>query len=147
MLDPTLFARGLHGHVGLLAAVALAHPAWTLRDDGAMRKGTRWSVALATALTTIAVVAGWLLYPAYRDQDKPRLLHYDRALAMLFETKEHLAFYALALAWAGAALALFVRDPRAPRAARRCFGLAAALVVAAGVMGTAVGSFAVPAAP
>ncbi|MFZ5475482.1 MAG: hypothetical protein ACOZNI_01800 [Myxococcota bacterium] len=138
MIDPVELCRTLHGHVGLLAAVALAHPALTLRDTPGLRRGTRWSVALATALVTVTVVAGWALYGGYRRHDKPAILQEAPAVAALFETKEHLAWYALALSWAGLGLVFWARRPRP---ARLCFAMAAALALAVGILGSVVGSF------
>jgi hypothetical protein len=138
MFDPVALARTLHGHAGLLAAVALLHPAITLKPTP-LRPGTRWSVALATALLTGTVVAGWALYPEYRRADKPLLLQHQFAVAQLFETKEHLAFFALILGWTGCAL-VFAAEGEARRLARMCFGLAAGLVLVIGVLGSLVGS-------
>lgn len=137
-------ARTLHGHIGLLAAMSLVHPAVSLRDDGAMRKGTRWSVILATALTTLTIAAGVWLYPTYRSEDKPVLMRGAFEIARLFETKEHLALFVGVLAWAGCALALGVKDPRAGRAARTCFRAAAVLAFVVGGIGSVVGSVSVP---
>ena len=140
MIDPVTLARTLHGHLGLLAAIALLHPAITLRGAARLRPGTRFSVAGATALVTLATALGWWLYPGYRSADKPRLLQSAFPVAQLFETKEHLAFYALALAWAGCGLALATEGARARRVARWSFGAAGALALLVGALGTVVGS-------
>lgn len=144
MIDPVQLARTLHGHLGLLAAVALLHPALLLPDAAPLRRGTRWSTALATALLTATVAAGFGLYPGYRAHDKPLLLIEAFPVAQLFETKEHLAFYALALGWSGCALAFHGHDARARRLARRCFGLAAALAFTVGLLGSVVASVSLP---
>ncbi|MES2644864.1 MAG: hypothetical protein V4850_35585 [Myxococcota bacterium] len=142
MIDLVTLARTLHGHLGLLAAIALVHPAITLRPPrsaaASLRPGTRWSVALATALVTITTLGGWWLYPGYRVVDKPRLLQGAFEVAMLFETKEHLAFYALVLAWGGCALVF--GPPGGRRVARLCFGASAALAVTVGILGSMVAS-------
>lgn len=142
LIDLVAFARTLHGHLGLLAAVALLHPAITLAPPrtpgGKLRPGTRWSVALATALVTGTFAAGWALYPGYRQVDKPRLLQGAFPIARLFESKEHLAFYAVVLAWGGCALVFAV--PGARGAARACFGGAAALTLLVGILGSIVAS-------
>ncbi len=144
MIDLVALLRTFHGHLGLLAAVALAHPAVTLRGAARLRPGTRWSVGFATVLVTLTTGLGWWLYPGYRSVDKPRLLREAFPVAMLFETKEHLAWYALALAWAGCALALrsggATPDARARRLARIAFGMSAALTLAVGVLGSIVAS-------
>lgn len=132
----------------MLAAIALLHPAIALRPPrtahSGLRAGTRWSVALATGLLTATVLGGWWLYPGYRAADKPRLLRDAFEVALLFETKEHLAFYALVLAWGGCALVLAnERGPVSPasrRIARLLFGASAALAVTVGVLGSIVGS-------
>ncbi|MDP2305130.1 MAG: hypothetical protein Q8P18_03805 [Pseudomonadota bacterium] len=147
MIDLVTLARTLHGHLGLLAAIALLHPAITLRParmaQAGLRPGTRWSVALATALVTATVSAGWGLYPGYRAVDKPRLLRGAFEVALLFETKEHLAFYAMVLAWGGCALVFGpapASSPAARRIARLFFGASAALAVTVGVLGSVVAS-------
>ncbi|MDP2317664.1 MAG: hypothetical protein Q8P41_32560 [Pseudomonadota bacterium] len=154
MIDLVALARTWHGHVGVLAAIALLHPAITLRPASArgaaggsgaavgarLRAGTRWSVALATALVTLTTFAGWWLYPGYRATEKPRLLQEAFPVALLFETKEHLAFYALVLAWAGCALVFGPAGAASRRIARLCFGASAGLVIVVGVLGTVVGS-------
>jgi hypothetical protein len=137
VIDPVELARTLHGHAGLLAAVALLHPALTLRDDAAMRRGTRWSVALATGLLTVTTLAGWALYAGYRRLDKPVLLRDAPGLALAFETKEHLAYYALALAWAGLGLVWWARRGRV---ARLCFAMSSALTLTVGILGSVVAS-------
>ncbi len=140
MIDLVNLARTFHGHLGLLAAVALLHPAITLRGAARLRPGTRWSVAGATALVTVTGAMGWWLYPGYRAQDKPRLLQEAFPVALAFETKEHLAFYAVVLAWAACGLALGTEGAGPRRAARVAYGVAAALTVAVGVLGSIVGS-------
>jgi len=139
MIDPVALLRTLHGHAGLLAAVALLHPALTLKGP-ARSKGTRWSLGLSTGLATATVIGGWLLYPGYRDGVKPRLLHEAFPLAMAFETKEHLATFALVLAWTGCGLALGTGDRDAHRPARICYGAASALAFTVGILGSVVAS-------
>lgn len=142
LIDLVAFARTLHGHLGLLAAIALLHPAITLTPartpGGKLRPGTRWSVALAATLVTGTFAAGWVLYPGYRQVDKPRLLQGAFPIAQLFESKEHLAFYAVVLAWGGCALVFAAPSARA--AARVCFGAAAVLTLLVGVLGSVVAS-------
>jgi hypothetical protein len=137
VFDPVTFARTLHGHCGLLAAIALFHPALTLHGDAPLRRSTRIGVVLATTLLSLTVVGGWLLYPGYREGDKRRLLTDAPVVARLFETKEHLAWYALVLAWAG--LLLVLAGTGRP-AARTCFGIAAGLAFLVGMLGSAVGA-------
>lgn len=137
MFDPVTFARTIHGHLGLLSAIALLHPAITLTGGAPLRRSTRTSVILATTLTSATVLGGWLLYPGWRDGTKRRLLQEDFAIAQLFETKEHLAWYALVLCWGGGALAL---GTSARTSARACFVLAAGLALLVGILGSVVGA-------
>jgi hypothetical protein len=135
--DLVALARILHGHCGLLASIALFHPAWTLSGAAPLRRSTRISVVLATALISVTEVWGWCLYPGYRDGTKRRLLIRAFEMAQLFETKEHLAWFALALAWTGAVVAL--RGPVGlRRTARLCFALAAGLALTVGLLGSVV---------
>ena len=143
MVDLVTLARTLHGHVGLLAAIALLHPALTLRP-GPLRPGTKWSVVLAAALTTGSVGAGFALYGRYRLLDKPLLLEHATRAAGLFETKEHLAFYTWVLAGAGCALVFAASDPASRRLARFAFGAAAALALTVGAIGSFVASVPLP---
>jgi hypothetical protein len=96
-----LVARSLahvHGHLGWLAALALAHPAVLLRRPNRRALG----VALAaTALVTVVAALGAALYPRYRTTIKPALLASAPAVGELFERKEHLGVAALVLAWTG----------------------------------------------
>jgi hypothetical protein len=144
VIDLVALARTLHGHLGLLAAVALLHPAVALRPQGPVRRGTRWSVILATTLLTATVVAGWVLYPGYRRVERPPLFQLAPQVAYLFESKEHLAFFALVLAWAGCALVFVPAEPAARRLARFSFGAAAAISLVVGVLGSIVASTPVP---
>lgn len=139
MFDANLLARTLHGHLGLLAAAALLHPAIALRPAG-LRPGTRWSVVLATTTLTATYAAGWVLYPGYRSDHRRILLHEAFPLAMAFETKEHLAFHALCLAWTGCALVLLTNEARSRHIARLAFGAAAVLTVGVGALGSVVGA-------
>ena len=51
--------ESLHGHFGILAAVALMHPAILLRRGRALSRGMRWSIGLTAAVTaTTTPVAG-----------------------------------------------------------------------------------------
>ena len=96
-----LVVRGIehvHGHLGWLAALALAHPAILLRRPWRRALGV---AAAATALVTVAAVLGAVMYPSYRAAVKPAVLASAPALAELFERKEHLGVAAVVLAWTG----------------------------------------------
>src|SRR5262249_32749606 len=86
----------VHGHVGWLAALALAHPALLLRRP---RRNVLGVATAATVLVTLAASLGALLYPAYRGSIKPLLFATAPAAGALFERKEHLGVAALVLAW------------------------------------------------
>lgn len=146
MFSAVEFLRILHGHVGLLAAALLLHPAFTLGrlKNGRPWPGLRWSAGLGTAAVTLTFALGWWLYPAYRAEQKPRLLADAHGLAMAFETKEHLAFYAVALALGGAGLLWLGETRESRRLCRWCYGLAGALVAVNVLLGSAVGSFVEP---
>lgn len=99
-LDPTRIREHLHGHLGWLAVLALAHPAVLLRDH---RRRAHLSVALAVGVSTLAGVLGVSIYGPYRERLRQPIFASARSLGYLFERKEHLAFAAVLLGWAGAA--------------------------------------------
>jgi len=88
----------IHGHLGWLATLALAHPALLLRSP---RRRALLAATLATALVTLTGIMGALLYPAYRSLVKPKLFATSPAFGNAFERKEHLAIAVVALAWVG----------------------------------------------
>ena len=105
------FLEHVHGHVGLLAALALAHPAVLLRRP---RRNVFTVAFAATALVTTTAAVGALLYPHYRTSIKPALFAATPLVGQLFERKEHLGVAALVLAWTGlGALALARRRDEA----------------------------------
>jgi hypothetical protein len=101
----------IHGHVGWLAALALAHPAVLLRRP---RRNALTVALAATVLVTAATALGAFLYPHYRTTIKPALFAATPVVGELFERKEHLGVAALVLAWTGlGALALARRRDEA----------------------------------
>jgi hypothetical protein len=125
----------VHGHLGWLSALALAHPALLLRRP---RRNVLGVAIAATVLVTLAAALGALLYPAYRGGVKPLLVAAAPSVGALFERKEHLGVAALVLAWIGlGALALARRrDGAAPDLGRVAFvaytGAAFVALIAAG---------------
>ena len=133
----------LHGHLGWLTVAALLHPAFLLR------RGRRapWSVGLACFVVSLDATLGFLLYPEYRARIRQHLFLEAPRIAWLFERKEHLAFGALALAWAGAAAYIAGQAGDADgadaarlfqRAARLAFTLSALLAALVSGLGVAV---------
>jgi cytochrome c biogenesis factor len=134
-------AEHLHGHLGWLAALALVHPAVLLRRA---ERRAHLAVALATGVATLAAVVGGALYPAYRELLKPSIFAEAPALGFAFERKEHLAFGAIAFAWAGALAYAGTLDPRVRarlpmrRASHACFVASAVFALATAALGTCV---------
>jgi hypothetical protein len=143
-LDVVRVAEHVHGHLGWLAAGALIHPAILLRNA---KRRAHLSVGLSTGFATVVGALGAWLYGPYRDRLKQHLFIETRWVGLMFERKEHLAFGAILLAWAGAsayAAAIGAReDVRAPlRAfAFRAFAVSAALAITTAALGTLVATY------
>lgn len=99
-----LLAQKVHGHVAVLGAALCFHPWFALRTAGRPSGATRLAGYLASGGVVLANVLGWVIYPAYREEVKADLYRYARPVGLLFEVKEHLAWFALALAVAAATL-------------------------------------------
>lgn len=134
--------QSIHGHLGMLAAAALIHPAIVLRKGKPLGYRTRWSVSLSTGFTVLAYSAGIAIYAAYRNLVKRALFHTSLRAGMLFETKEHLALAVVCLALG--ALVAALAAPRSATALRRSaaivYALAAALCLLTGGLGMYVTS-------
>jgi hypothetical protein len=146
----------VHGHAGWLAVAALIHPAIVLRDP---RRRARLSVALSVGFVTFVGGLGGYLYYFYSHLLRRSIYLANVRWGMLFERKEHLAFGAIMLAWAGALLHLFAHHrvqsegqsegedvlaidaSMRARAAHVCFVGAAALALIVAVFGTAIAGF------
>ncbi len=134
----------LHGHLGWLAAIALVHPALLLRNRA---RRAHLSVGLAAIGATLAGAIGVSLYPAYRDQLRQPLFAEAPRMGYLFERKEHLAFGAILLAWAGAIsyAGSFQSEGRVRESLRRAshaaFVAAAILALTVAVLGTLVSAY------
>lgn len=132
----------LHGHVGVLAVALLFHPAILLWQGQPLSRGSRWAIYATLAMVVSAFVLGLWIYPPYRDLVRHDLTLMNPGAAVLFETKEHLAWAALAAALGGCLAALLA--PRASfgvrRIAARAFACAAVLGLAVGVLGIHIAS-------
>ena len=132
----------VHGHLGVLTAAALAHPAIVLRRPG---RRANLAVGLAAGLPVMTAALGIALYPTYRERLKQGIFIDARGFGYAFERKEHLAFGVVALALCGAAAYVRGRagdaDPRVARAAHIAFVAAFAMAIATACLGTAVASF------
>ncbi|NOY27454.1 MAG: hypothetical protein GXP62_16430 [Oligoflexia bacterium] len=102
-MSPDLYALAerLHGHVAVLGLAVLIHPLLSLRRRAGLSRGTLLSATLAAVLVLVSTLSGWLIYPTYRGQVKPNLVHHNIGVARHFESKEHLAFFTMALVIGG----------------------------------------------
>jgi len=130
--------------MGWLAAIALVHPAILLRRT---KRRAHLSVGLAVGAVTAAFFLGVSFYPDYRDRLRQAIFQQGPGIGYLFERKEHLAFGALMLAWAGAAAYVGghwaegeAREPLR-KAAHWAFVAAAALAVTTATMGIVVAAY------
>ncbi len=139
--DSLRLQEHVHGHLGWLAAIALVHPAIILRRP---KRKAHLSVGLASGLVT---VVGWLgvgIYPAYREKLRQPIFADSLFYGYLFERKEHLAFGAIVLAWAGTVAYTAAVRARGEgvaalrRAAHVAFVASAGLALVAAVLGTLV---------
>src|SRR5690606_27653679 len=86
---------------------------------------------------------GWWIYPQYRREIKADLYQASTAWGLSFEVKEHLAWFVLLLAVAGAT-AMWAAAGRAGvelrQPIRLIYGIAAALTLAVGAIGVFLAS-------
>jgi hypothetical protein len=140
-LDPLRLLEHVHGHLGWLAAALLVHPAIVLRNR---TRRAHLAVGLAMALVTAGSALGAWLYVAYRTELKQQIFLHARFYGLLFERKEHLAFGALLLAWAGGAAYFAAVRAQGPLRATlrtiafRSYVAAASLALVVAVLGTVV---------
>jgi hypothetical protein len=133
-----------HGHLGWLAVAALLHPAVVLRRLG---RRADLAVGLGTALVTIAGALGVDLYGPYRSQLRRSIFVSAPSIGYLFERKEHLAFGAVLMAWAGAASYVAARSAEEPvrgsfwRASHWAFIVAAGLATVTASLGTVIAAY------
>ena len=134
--------ESVHGHFGVLAAIALLHPAILLRRGLPLSRGARWSVGLTTVCTAVAFCLGVGIYEHYRETVKRGVFLESATIGFLFETKEHLGFAVIALAL-GAGVAALVAPASAAGVRRACaliYAAAAFLCAVVVALGTFVAS-------
>ena len=142
--DLVRVAEHVHGHLGWLSVAILVHPAILLRHR---KRRAHLAVALAAVFPTVVGALGMWIYGPYRDRIKQGIFIDAPSIGLLFERKEHLAFAAVLLSWAGAtAYLLAIRADEASRDplrifAFRAFVASAALALTVAVLGTIVASF------
>jgi hypothetical protein len=143
-IDPIRLAERIHGHLGWLAAIALVHPAILLRNH---RRRAHLSVGLAVATVSAVFALGCLIYGAYRERLRQHIFQEGRPIGYLFERKEHLAWGALLLAWAGGlayVAAMRVEGPTREslrKASHWAFVIACVLAVVTASLGIVVAAF------
>jgi hypothetical protein len=144
LLEPLRLIEHIHGHLGWLAAAVLVHPAVVLRSR---TRRAHLAVGFAAGFVTVTAAIGLWLYVAYRERLKQGIFMHAPAVGLLFERKEHLAFGAVLLAWAGTAA--YFTAPRAEEGTRlllrtiafRAFCASSALAVLTAVLGTVVAAY------
>jgi len=144
LLDPVRLFEHVHGHLGWLGAATLIHPAIVLRSR---TRRAHLAVASSTGFVTVAAAIGMGIYVAYRERLKQGIFIHAPSVGLLFERKEHLAFGAVMLAWAGAAA--YFAAPRAPSDTRQrlrslafhAYCASAALAVLVAILGTVVATY------
>ena len=138
--------EAIHGHVGVLAMIALLHPALILWSGKPLSRNAKLALAASLALVATTFALGLTIYPAYREEVKPELFRTNVLAGVLFDTKEHLAWVALVTA-IGAGIAGLTAPPRAAqvrRIAGRVFlagAIACTLAVGLGVWIASIQSF------
>jgi hypothetical protein len=137
-MTPTLFAllERVHGHLALLGLALLLHPIVSLMR----RKGVPWWTQATADLAALLLAApfglGWWIYSDYRAHVKGGLYATKSPALPAFETKEHLAVFAMALAIAGTlTLRLAGKDPGGRRTALALLLSAWCCGVVTGVIG------------
>lgn len=143
-LEPLRVLERIHGHAGWLCAASLIHPAMLLRDR---RRRADVAVGVSTLLVTSVAALGLFLYVEYRERLKQQIFTSAPDIGFVFERKEHLAFGAVMLAWAGGAAYFGAARAAAPlrdtlrTIAFRAFVAAALLATAVAALGTYVAIF------
>jgi hypothetical protein len=135
----------LHGHAATLGLAVLLHPVITLRLRGRVTRGAQWSADLGALLLLGPGLLGAWVYGPYRLRVKPALWLVEPGAVLRFETKEHLAAMAIALAAAGAiTLRVGGRSPPGRETAWSLLASAWLLGVITGLLGLYVSGRAQP---
>lgn len=130
----------LHGHLGVLAAAALLHPAIVMRKGRPLSYRSRWAVVLSTAFAALAFGSGLVIYPSYRTAVRARLFLKSTRAGFLFETKEHIAYAVVAISL-GACVCALVAPKNATslrQGAAYFYAIAAALCIIVVCLGSYV---------
>jgi hypothetical protein len=131
--------ESIHGHLGVLAAIGLLHPAILLRRGKPLTRGHGIAILL-TSLAVVGVFAtGLLLYPEYIRTVRTGLFLRSATAGFLFETKEHLAYAVIAMT--AGATGCAVLAPRADTARRRLAALLYAIAAVLCLIVVALGSY------
>lgn len=135
----------VHGHLAMLGLAVLLHPVITLARRKGLSVWTLRTAWIAAAMIAAPFALGWFLYPHYRMHVKVDLWQRGDAALLRFETKEHLAAFAVALAVSGAGvLQAAGRTPEGRRAAWALLLAAWCCGMATGLLGVWVGARAHP---
>lgn len=129
----------IHGHLGVLAAAALLHPAILLRKGQPLSPRLRLAVLLSTSAVVLAFSTGLYIYPSYRNAVRPALFHASTRAGFLFETKEHLAFAVISTALGACVCALSA--PREARALRQAASVSYAVGALLCIVTVCLGSY------
>jgi zinc transporter ZupT len=108
----------IHAHLAVLGLAVLLHPVISLRRRNSISRNMLLTADLGALLLLLPYLMGWAIYPSYRRLVKPWLWIEAPGAVLRFESKEHLAAMAVALAVAGAlTLRLAGRRPAGREAA------------------------------
>lgn len=135
----------VHGHLGWLALVLLLHPVVSVARTRVVTPFALRTARAGAALLLAPSALGWALYPTYRSRVKPALYAAEPRVALLFETKEHLAVMSVLLAVSGAAvLSAGGGTGAGRRTGAALLALAVGCGLGAGALGTVVATVAQP---
>ncbi len=147
-MEPSWFAmlERVHGHLAVLGLVVLVHPLVSLGRGRVLRRGTLVAAVAGVGLLLPAFLLGLWIYPTWRSQVKPRLVSESQTVALAFEVKEHLAWFAVACAVAAVgSLWAAGRLPEGRELGRWLLGASVVCGAVAAILGLWVGGSAWPA--